>query len=156
MVGLELCRGGFRAGFIDYPVERIVKKKNAKGKKQNDYRRSGTHNGKGGRSLTTVEKPPCLYKGCEARSRSKHCTSACPTLLKKLKGSSSKNDEDKVQARSTALAERKIKKVKFKLKQEAKKKEILRNVSLTGKSNAASKAAVVPMSSDDEMDADSD
>lgn len=32
MVGLELCRGGFRAGFIDYPVERIVKKKNAKGR----------------------------------------------------------------------------------------------------------------------------
>ena len=37
-----------------------------------------------------------------------------------------------------------------------KNKGILRNVSLTGKSNAASKAAVVPMSSDDEMDNDSD
>ncbi len=32
MVGLELCRGGFHAGFIDYPVERIVKTKARKGR----------------------------------------------------------------------------------------------------------------------------
>ncbi|MFZ4776197.1 MAG: glycosyltransferase [Terrimicrobiaceae bacterium] len=32
MVGLEMCRGGFRAGFIDYPVERMVKPKSRKGR----------------------------------------------------------------------------------------------------------------------------
>ncbi|MFM8716947.1 MAG: glycosyltransferase, partial [Spartobacteria bacterium] len=31
MVGLELCRSGFRAGFIDHPVEREVVKRNEKG-----------------------------------------------------------------------------------------------------------------------------
>ena len=31
MVGLELCRSGYRAGFIDYPVEREVKRRRADG-----------------------------------------------------------------------------------------------------------------------------
>lgn len=31
MVGLELCRSGFRAGFIDYPIERKIVRRNEKG-----------------------------------------------------------------------------------------------------------------------------